>query len=762
MRQSLADRPAAGSPGPLAAARERWDAFIGRLEAGPLGPVVAAVQGRRRLLSDKQAIIAAHLGLLLLGLMFHQYRSDNGLHRMLNPGLETDPRDLRRFLIYGLGLAVLLAGILNGAAAWLARRADRPRGQVLAELSRALWPLAFLLFGLPTLAYEVADTDFFIHILAPALALSAGLAVHRGIAIRRGPLPPDLAWPAPHRAREILLASAGLLAALILLYTMWWTHFTIMRFRGMLTGLHDLGIYDNLMWNTMRGRPLECGMFRFEMIGYDVHKFGNNFFAEHIIPTFWIVTPAYWLHPSPRTLLAAQSFMLAMAAVPFFLVARRKTGSPAIAALFALCLLAHPALHSANIVDFHIDTFIPFFMFAAYAAYLHKKMVLYWIMLALALGCKEEASIGVAFMGVFIALAERDWKMGLATWAAGTAYFVFAIGFAMPYFRGGEPMRQIDRFGHLFPAGFIAEGASPGKTDLLRALVLHPGHAFQQLATQERFGAFFMLMAPFAMLALFCGWAWVWALPIAGIHLMAGYGPQPSLDSYYAITPVIPIALGSVYGLCFLMRRMGWDGKSWPSPRLHGAVAIALVLNTGIMWYQVLDLPGGGLRIERYVTTHRIMQAHKYLHAIPEDAVVSATSRLAGQLSSRRFVYNFPEMGEGSYVPPDERDGSEADRDRSLDVPAEFVIIDVRSRSWPLYGEDEWVAYYHRLVRGIVQDPEWGLVLPYDDFDGILLLRRGHPTTLNEGVLERLDFEEYDRTATWREMQRRERERRGR
>ena len=84
----------------------------------------------------------------------------------------------------------------------------------------------------------------------------------------------------------------------------------VMRHVALQTRAFDLGIYDNIMWNTSHGRFLACSLVK-----SGVHT------AAHFDPILVLLVPAYALVPRAETLLVVQTLWLVSGVVPlWFLV----------------------------------------------------------------------------------------------------------------------------------------------------------------------------------------------------------------------------------------------------------------------------------------------------------------------------------------------------------------------------------------------------------------------------------------------------------
>ena len=104
-----------------------------------------------------------------------------------------------------------------------------------------------------------------------------------------------------------------------LAYVALFATYTITFHHNLRTAAYDLGLEDNLVWNVLHG----IGFFRSTPFsGPTGSHFGNHatFFS-------YVIAPFYALAQGAGTLLFIQSLMIGIAAIPLFLVARRKLGA---------------------------------------------------------------------------------------------------------------------------------------------------------------------------------------------------------------------------------------------------------------------------------------------------------------------------------------------------------------------------------------------------------------------------------------------------
>src|SRR3989338_8474205 len=186
-----------------------------------------------------------------------------------------------------------------------------------------------------------------------------------------------------------------LLGILITLSSIAWTAITFWKYNHFLYNALDLGIYEQVFWNTSYGRWFEMS----------IHP--QSYLGDHFEPLILLLTPLYSLWRDPRMLILIQILTLQLAAVPLYLLARNilyKSSSiiypKALAFVVALAYLLNPFLHNAIVFEFHILPFLvlPIFL----ALYFAERGKLWSMLLCLvtALLIREDVSFIVALFGL--------------------------------------------------------------------------------------------------------------------------------------------------------------------------------------------------------------------------------------------------------------------------------------------------------------------------------------------------------------------------
>lgn len=415
----------------------------------------------------------------------------------------------------------------------------------------------------------------------------------------------------PPSAPQVLLAGA------VLVWTWYFSVRSLDIHHALGTATYDSALYDQGMWLLSRfDTPF-------------VTLMGRNLFGDHTSFVLLFLVPLYWVAPGAWIMFTAQSAAIAAGAIPVFLYGRRRLGSEWTALIGAGAYLLHPAVGWTNLENFHPDAFLGVFVgFAIYAA-LERKWRLYAVFVVLALLVKEDVSLVIVPLGVWVAL-RRDRRIGLLTIAGSVAFMLVAM-FVVMRSLIGVPTRNTWRI----PFG--------GVRGLIDTTLTNPTALWRHLTSQDRPWYLVQMTAPFA---------WLFArLPdvalISGLvlftNILSTFWYQFQIDYHYSLIAVPALAIGTVHAIGVLRDHvMRWDDRTIPFPGRGLALVLLAVasLTTAYLWAPV---PWGrtglyyGDRQNVYAAS-----ARELLAEIPDDAVVSANYRLTPHLAYRDEIYQFP------------------------------------------------------------------------------------------------------------------------
>ena len=222
------------------------------------------------------------------------------------------------------------------------------------------------------------------------------------------------------------LAALGLGAA----YSITYIALSLLRHETYHSFGFDLGLFNQVFWNTTQGRLFESTMSQALPIPHSL-------LGDHFSPVFVLLMPFYLAYPHPETLVVTQTLALALGAWPVYLLARLKL-PVGYAACWVLAYFLFVPLAYINLYDFHEVAFSVAPL--GFALYFLERGRRGWFLLSLLftfLVKEEMALIGIGF-GAYVLLGKRDWKVGLGVLAGSLLAFVALIQVVIPLFAGGH------------------------------------------------------------------------------------------------------------------------------------------------------------------------------------------------------------------------------------------------------------------------------------------------------------------------------------
>jgi uncharacterized membrane protein len=137
--------------------------------------------------------------------------------------------------------------------------------------------------------------------------------------------------------------SHWLAAVLIMLYIVTFAWLALLRHASFDSEGFDLGVYDQVVWNTLHGRP-----FFYTSTGRPLLHLSN-----HASLILLLIAPFYLLYSGPETLLVLQAVAVGLGGLPLFWLAREKLGSVLAGLSVLSAYLLFPPLQVALLSDFH-------------------------------------------------------------------------------------------------------------------------------------------------------------------------------------------------------------------------------------------------------------------------------------------------------------------------------------------------------------------------------------------------------------------------
>jgi uncharacterized membrane protein len=427
----------------------------------------------------------------------------------------------------------------------------------------------------------------------------------------------------------VVLCAAG--------YAAYSLYFSLQQHRRLFTAAYDLGIYDNLMYTAMSGHPFRSTV----LLGPD----GPSYLVGHAEFAMVLFVPFYWLWPRAEMLLTLQAVALGVAAVPLYAFARTQLTRGTAAAL-AVAFLLYAPLHGSSFYDFHWLPITLVFQFTLYFAIAKRKSWLIAACYVLLTLIREDVSVGLTVLGLFLLLSGIRPKLGL-TMAICSAVSFVAIKFGIMLWAG--PFF----FADLYYKQLVAPGEE-GFSSVTKTLMTNPAYVTNTVLDPKKLNYFLHLMAPLAFLPLRRGLLVVLICSATLFtFLTTAYEPTVSISFQYS-AHWIPYLFAAVVLMLGILSR-GPEGAI----RRRAALG-ALLFGVGVHSYvfgavmQRETYVGGFFQLPFKITpaeekTYSALR--KIIARIPATASVAATDAEVPLISNRFSAYTLrAHHGDADYL----------------------------------------------------------------------------------------------------------------
>lgn len=404
-------------------------------------------------------------------------------------------------------------------------------------------------------------------------------------------------------------------------------YLTLARFDALRTQ-EDLALYNQVVWNTLHGRP-----FFNTMLIFTDHYLGN-----HFTPIMVAFVPIYAWWPDPRVLLIAQVAVSAATAWPLYRLAREQLARPWAGVLLVAALFLYPPFLYQTLDDFHGVTVATSLVTLAFYGLVTRRNRTLLATLPLLFLLREDLMLIVVMMGIYAFLIQRRYRFGALLSILGGSAFVVLVKGIIPAFRGAGDFFYNQYYDYL--------GDSP--LEIARTLLAEPRRLFAQVLYPQKLELLAKLLAPVVALPLLAPATLLLGASVLAYMLLVdvAFVQVYTLGGQYQALFIPFIFVGVVLGLC----RLGeWFGPRLGAGRVTLAgsgLVVAGCLAANVLWGPFTDDDF----MQRFQVTQQSESEWELVERIPRDASVMAAERFVGALSSRHSIYRFGEVP-ASYQP---------------------------------------------------------------------------------------------------------------
>lgn len=427
-------------------------------------------------------------------------------------------------------------------------------------------------------------------------------------------------------------------------YIVYFSYFTILRYKTLYASYYDLGIMNQTVFNTYRGfaekNPAKILELTNPMTGNQSKRM-----AIHNDLLLVPIALAYFVYPGPETLLVMQSVILGLGAFAVFKIAvyilQKHRYRELFGLVFAASYLLYPALERANIFDFHAVTLATTFLLWMIYLWLEKKYIASFLFFLLSLVSKEQVGITTSFFALYLLwriFSTRGWKKDPNIWyssivlAVSIVWVVISFLLIVPYFRGGNHF-AVSRYGEF--------GDTPIR--IIIGIVSNPYSIFKYIFSFDTVSYIFFLLGPLAFLSLFSPLQLAIAIPEFAINLLSNSWGMKSIIYHYTavITPFV--FLSAIYGVQKISNFKSPFGKA-QGKQSSKLIILLLIFSTLLFAYFKGPLPfAREQEIHPFKYPQQSMkEITLWARTLTDPSLkIMATGHAAPLFSSREYLYTF-------------------------------------------------------------------------------------------------------------------------
>lgn len=376
----------------------------------------------------------------------------------------------------------------------------------------------------------------------------------------------------------------------VFLFYAWYAH------TNLKTSLFDLGLQEQVIWNTSEGRFFESSP--------EVENFLGDHFSLLFIPVAWI----YKIFPFTLTLFIIQCLSITIGILGFFKLTQLKIKSPKTRLLILMGILLYWPLSGALTFDFHeITLAFPLLAWGIYFIEKKRDGILKFALLFLAMLAKEDVGIFVGMLGLFYFLFKKQ-KWGAVLFVFGITWSILTIFVFMPHFRSNESSDTLMRYSYL--RGLFSNPIETIKTFVSTAKVLY----------------LFKIFIPFLPIIFIFPKALLLLGPSFAINFLSQEPSMVSASVHYDVV----ISAG-----IFFLNILAWENLNLKKTNIRNLKIFLVIVYTILFFAHPVWRKIAG--IENRSEDYKFIQEIK--NEIPRDTPVLVSNSLGPQFAHYRKLY---------------------------------------------------------------------------------------------------------------------------
>ena len=441
------------------------------------------------------------------------------------------------------------------------------------------------------------------------------------------------------------------------------------------------------------GRPLS--------LNQDFYMPGTlNYLSIHFVPLIYVFSLPFSLFPRNETIIGLNYLLMLSSIVPLYKLALIQNERKVFALCVAALLVWHPTFQYIVMYEFEMMRFsIPIILWMLYF-WERRIMIGYYSCVFVVVLVREQLGLTVMMFGLYLLVAEKKIKHGLATALIGLVCFLLITQVIMPSLSSSDTVEV------------LAVG-------LIKGVMENPIAHLSTIVNPVKLGNVFLLFLPLLCLPLVAPIALIGASANLGGAMLSAALTHSSYMLYY-VSPSVPFIFYALIKawpkVLIILRKIRVDAskclveESAMAAILAGTLAANVFFGPSPLSLQFWseNLRPAPFRTQNFHhSVYRITEHHRtafqFSELIPESAIVSAPQFLHPVLATKRGTMVFPQLEaldgglKSQYVVFDRANNGLGSRSPAFITQEEFDIVEGDPASWELLkAEDDYYLYKRR------------------------------------------------------------------
>jgi uncharacterized membrane protein len=469
----------------------------------------------------------------------------------------------------------------------------------------------------------------------------------------------------------------------------------------------DIAVHSEILWKILQGNGPITTIELSLGPGHGI----QNYLSAHMIPFAYILTPIFFLFPSPKTLLLFQTIILSLGALPIYWFAKERIKSEFSGIAFASAYLLYPTLQYTNLFEYHdLPPALPLILFTFYYLW-KKKYKAFFLFMSLAMMVREEVSLTIFMLGLYAFFIQKNRKLGILVSSVAILYIIAILGFVMPQLRDASSSSLV----YLYHYKYL--GDTP--LEIFNTIIFHPIYVLKHLFTPLKIGNLTLFLLPIGFLCLFAPTLLMLGLPSFATTFLSG-SIEPSTFFLYYTAPSLPfLFFASIEGTRnIVIKVVPFLGKKFKGLNQFSEKGLIFslgnyVLITGLLtnfffgpspisrqfWdkdYRLAEFHTHNFHHTHYKVTNHHRLAQEFLSQIPDQTIVSAQTFLLPHLFKKKKIYMYPYIGDAEYILLDKENPERSPGDLRVNFDKYLQRL-LHSRNWSIISAQDGYMLFKRI-----------------------------------------------------------------